>query len=150
MERLRIDLPERMDFQTELEVRIGDVNYGGHLGNDALLGLLQEARLRFLGHAGFSEKDVGGCGLIQVDAVIQYLSQAYHGNRLVIEVGIRDFDRIGFELHYRVRSPEDREIARARTGLIFYDYTRQKPCRMPAVFRERLLQNSTPLSTEKE
>ena len=49
MARVKLEIPELLPFATELEVRVGDVNYGGHLGNDALLGLLHEARIRFLG-----------------------------------------------------------------------------------------------------
>ena len=50
MARIKLDLPERFPFSTELRVRITDVNYGGHMGNDSLLGLLHEARVRFLEH----------------------------------------------------------------------------------------------------
>ncbi len=38
MKRPRIEIPERFPHETRLRVRISDVNYGGHLGNDALHG----------------------------------------------------------------------------------------------------------------
>ncbi|NDG84238.1 MAG: thioesterase, partial [Proteobacteria bacterium] len=60
MPRIKIDLPERFAFSTELSLRITDINYGGHLGNDAVLGLVHEARVRFLKHHGFSETEIGG------------------------------------------------------------------------------------------
>lgn len=145
MERVRIELPGELEFSTALDVRIGDVNYGGHLGNAEVLTLLQEARLRFLAREGFSEKDAGGCGLIQADAVVQYLSQAFHGEALRVEVGIGDRDRLGFEFLYRVRAAADgREIARARTGMLFYDYARGRVARMPEAFRDRVLGRARP------
>ena len=58
MARIKLDLPGRFPFSTELRVRITDVNYGGHMGNDALLGLLHEARVQFLAHYGLSELDI--------------------------------------------------------------------------------------------
>jgi acyl-CoA thioesterase FadM len=141
MQRLKIELPETLEFRTGMDVRIGDVNYGGHLGNAAVLVLLQEARLRFLARDGFSEKEAGGCGLIQADAAIQYLSQAFHGEALQVEVGVGESDRLGFEFLYRIRSGRDgREIARARTGMLFYDYVRGRITRRPDVFREKVLE----------
>ena len=44
MPRLTIELPGHRDFTTRVTVAIGDINYGGHLGNDAVLRLAQEAR----------------------------------------------------------------------------------------------------------
>lgn len=145
MERVKIGLPDELEFSTGLEVRIADVNYGGHLGNAAVLELLQEGRLRFLARDGFSEKDAGGCGLIQADAVIQYLSQAFHGEALRVEVGIGESDRLGFEFLYRIRAAADgREIVRARTGMLFFDYARGRVARMPEPFREKVLSRTRP------
>lgn len=63
MARLTLELPEHFAFYTEITVSIRDINYGGHLGNDAVLGLAHEARLRYLKSLGFSELDIGGLGL---------------------------------------------------------------------------------------
>ena len=45
-------------FSTQLTVGIGDINYGGHVGNDRFLLFFQEARLRFLAGFGMSEAAV--------------------------------------------------------------------------------------------
>ena len=48
MARVKLDLNGvEFVFRTELDVRITDINYGRHVGNDAMLGLLHEARLRY-------------------------------------------------------------------------------------------------------
>ena len=60
MARVKIDLPQAFQFQTEIQVRISDINYGGHLGNDALLALLQEARVQMLKQYKWSEVDIEG------------------------------------------------------------------------------------------
>ena len=46
MARVEIELPEQFPFATEIPIRISDINYGNHLGNDAVLSLAQEARVR--------------------------------------------------------------------------------------------------------
>ena len=48
MAKVKIELPEDFIFKTEIPVRISDINYGGHLGNDSLLSIVQESRVKFL------------------------------------------------------------------------------------------------------
>jgi acyl-CoA thioester hydrolase len=48
MARTKLDLPEHLGFRTELSVWITDVNYAGHLANDAVLSLIHEARTLML------------------------------------------------------------------------------------------------------
>jgi 4-hydroxybenzoyl-CoA thioesterase len=139
MARVTIELPEQFAFSTELDVRITDINYGNHLGNDALLGLLHEARVRFLAALGFSEFDCGGCGIIMCDAAIVYLAQARYGQTLVCDVAVQEPTRISCEIVYRMRDKvNNAEVARAKTGIVFFDYAQGKIARMPAAFREKL------------
>lgn len=139
MGRVRMELPESLPFHTEMEVRIGDVNYGRHLGNDAVLRLLHEARLRFLQHHGFSEENAGGAGLILRDAVIVYAAQAFHGDVLRAEVGAGNFGAAGCDFFYRLtRLIDGVEIARAKTQVVFFDYTAGRVVRMPESFSARM------------
>ena len=140
MARVKLDLPDRFGFKTELTVRIGDVNYGQHLGNDSILLFAQEARLRFLKRHDMCEGDVGGCGLIMSDAVVEYKSQAWHGDVLRVEVAVADPRRSGFDFVYRMtHRATGREVARVKTGMVFFDYTAGRPARMPEKFRAALL-----------
>ena len=52
MARLQLDPLPRYTFQVEMAVRVTDLNYGGHLGNDRLLSLVHEARVAFLAEHG--------------------------------------------------------------------------------------------------
>jgi 4-hydroxybenzoyl-CoA thioesterase len=132
MARLKLSLPEDLPFSTELTVRVGDVNYGGHLGNDSLLGLLHEARIRFLASLGYSELDVAGHGMIMGDVAIVYKAQAFLGDVLRIDVGTMDFTGSGCDVIYRVVRPADGEtIALAKTGIVLFDYDRGRPVRWP-------------------
>lgn len=135
MARVKLELPEKFDFVTEMPVRITDINYGRHLGNDALLSFIHEARVRFLASLGLSELDVGDCGLIMVDAVIVYKAQAVYGDILSIEVAARDFTPLGCDIAYRISNPKSgTEIARAKTGILCYDYSRRKVVKCPDKF----------------
>ncbi len=135
MARIKLELPESFPFSTELKVRITDVNYGGHLGNDALLGLLHEARVRFLAHYDLIELDIGGIGIIIADSVIVYKSEAFSGEMLVIAVTVMDFNRYGCDFVYQVTEKiSGREVARAKTGIVFFDYQQRAVQPVPSVF----------------
>jgi acyl-CoA thioester hydrolase len=136
MGRIRLELPKRFGFSTEIPVRISDVNYGGHLGNDSLLSLTNEARLRFLKQNGFSESNIEGFSLIMIDAVVVYKSEGFYGDVLRIEVATDNFTGYGFDLIYRIANRETgKEIARVKTGVAFFDYKRNKVVRVPERFR---------------
>jgi len=136
MPRIKLVIPEILPFVTELDIRVADINYGGHLGNDAVLALLHEARLRFLGARGWSETDIAGAGLIMTDAVVVYRSEAFHGERVRIGVGVDDCQKCGCDIVYRMTaSPDGREIARAKTGMAFFNYATRKVVPIPPAFK---------------
>ena len=125
---VRISPPENVPplFRTGLSVRIGDLNYGNHLGNDRILSFCHEARVRYLTALGFSELDFLGDGLIMRDASAVYKGQGFFGNRLDIDLWAGDFWPYGFSFTYLlVRQKDQGEIARAKTGMVFFDYTEQ-------------------------
>lgn len=137
MARTKLPMPESFTFKTEMPVRITDINYGNHVGNDAMLGLLQEARLRFLTPFGFSESNIGGrLGLIMADINVIFKYQAKYGDRLCIEVLAVEPETFGFDFYYRVSNAETgTEIAQAKSSMICFDYIRNKPARMPDPFK---------------
>ena len=141
MARERLDLPERFLFSTEIALRVSDINYGGHLGNDAVLSLAQEARMRFLKSHGWAEQDVAGVGIIMTDAVVVYRSEAFYGDVLVIDVTVADPQQLGCDFLFRmVNKVSGKEVARVKTGIAFFDYARHKPTGMPEAFRGVLAQ----------
>jgi len=134
MSRIQINFPNQNVFSTEIKIRITDLNYGGHLGNDSMLSILHETRVRFLKHFGYSEMNVAGVGIIMADAAIQFKTQAFYGERLKIEIAVGDFSRVSFEIYYRILSGT-REVALAKTGIVFYNYETKKVAAVPQEFR---------------
>jgi 4-hydroxybenzoyl-CoA thioesterase len=139
MARIKICLPDRFLFETVLEVRISDINYGNHMSNDAILRFAHEARLRFFMAYGYTELDVEGLGIIMADAAICYRAQAFHGERLRIKIGVGDPSRHGFDMIYQaINDNSGIEVARLKTGIVFFDYTAKKIALMPGRLWERL------------
>jgi YbgC/YbaW family acyl-CoA thioester hydrolase len=138
MPRIKLEPPDVYQFQTEIPVRITDLNYGSHLANDALLSIIHEARVRFLKKLHYTETNIEGYGIIMGDAAIIYKSQAYYGDILFIDIAVTDISRKTCDLFYRLSKQDSRIIAYAKTGIVFFDYKNQKPVRIPEKFLEKL------------
>jgi acyl-CoA thioester hydrolase len=134
MSRVRLDLPEKSVFTAQIPVRVTDLNYGGHVGNDSLLSILHEARVQFLKHFGFTEHNIGGRGIIMSDAVVMYKAEIFHGAMLTVEIGIMDTHEHGTDITYKVMN-EEKEVARAKTGIVFFDYEHRKIASTPSEFK---------------
>ena len=125
--RIKIPIPSKEPlFQTTQEVRVGDLNYGNHLGNDRLLLVAHEARMKFLNSLGFSELSFFGTSLIMTDAAIQYQAQAFWGDALTIKLWLEPVNDMRFDLYYLLTKNEDQKVASIKTGLAFFDYDTQR------------------------
>ena len=137
MARIKLELPEKFDYSTELTIRVNDINYGKHLGNDSVLTLIHEARLRIFNSLGLNERDENGKGLLISDAVIIYKSQGFYRDVLNIFITPDDLNKNGFDLLYKlVNKKNSLEIARAKTGIVFYDYQKKEVTNIPENFRK--------------
>lgn len=139
MARVKIELPEKFIFKTEIVIRVSDLNYGAHLGNDSILTICHEARLRFLKHFGYSELDIEGSGIIMTDAAIQYKAEGFYGDELIIEIAVMDFTKKSCDFVYRFTNKKTQKlIALAKTGIVFYDYKNKKVVSTPIQFENRI------------
>jgi acyl-CoA thioesterase FadM len=144
MPRVKLDLPSRTVFTAEIPVRVTDINYGGHLGNDSLLSILHEARVQFLKKFGFTESNIGGVGIIMSDAVLVYKAEVFYGDLLTVEIGVDDLQAVGADITYRVLM-HGKEAARAKTGIVFFDYANRKIVQTPQAFKDLFGQSIEPV-----
>lgn len=144
MERIKLQLSRQFTFSTALRIRITDINYGGHVGNDAFLSLIHEARQQFLFHYGYTELSFSGVGLIMVDAAIEYKKELNYAETVRISVAALNFNKIGFDLHYLLEVESNgiyTIAAKAKTGMLCYNYELKKKMPVP----EEALQKLTSL-----
>jgi acyl-CoA thioesterase FadM len=135
MARIKINLPEKFIFSTDIPVRITDINYGGHLGNDSMLSIIHEARVKFLKNYGFGELDAGGAGIIMTDAAICFMAEIFYGTVIKVNVALEDFNNLGCDVVFQLLdSANGKELARAKTGIVFFDYQRRRPVKIPDAF----------------
>jgi len=143
MARIKLDMPDNYLFSTELNVRISDINYGGHMGNDAVLSMVHEARLRFLKHYHYTEFDVENAGIIMTDSAIVYKAEGFHGDRIQVDVAVADFNKYGCDIYYLLSNKDTAvEVAHAKTGIVFFDYDERRVVPVPEGFRNKMLRES--------
>lgn len=134
MPRIKIDFPATLPFKTNIPVRITDLNYGGHLGNDTILTIVHEARVQYLRQWGYTELNVAGVGLIMSDAAIEFKGEAFYGDILEISIGAGELTRIGFELFYLIETEREGKrlpIAKVKTAMSCFDYQARKIVSVP-------------------
>jgi acyl-CoA thioester hydrolase len=140
MARIKIELPASFNFTTIIPVRITDINYGGHVGNDTVLSIIHEARLQFLQHYGYTEMDLGGIGMIMSDVGIEFKNELFYGDALKASVAIAEISKVSFALYYKLEKAKDDHwllVAAARTGMVCYNYTTKKIAPFPETAREK-------------
>jgi acyl-CoA thioester hydrolase len=142
MPKTKLLLPERFPYTTQIPVRITDLNYGGHVGNDSILSLIHEIRVQFLRHNGYDEFNLAGAGLIMTDVTIEFRNELFYGDIIWASVAAAEFSRVGFELFYKLEKKSGDKmisVAFARTGMICYDYAAKKIVSVPKEVCTRLL-----------
>jgi len=135
MARISLFMPGTYAYATELNVRIQDINYGNHVGHDAFVSLLHEARIRYFNHLGYTESDIEGCAIVISDLAVIYKAQALHRDRLTCEIAAGDFNQYGCDIFYRMTHAVNHTlILEAKTGIVFFNYRENKITRMPRAF----------------
>lgn len=137
MARIKIELPEHFSFSTKIPIRITDLNYGGHVGNDTVLSLIHEARVQFLKSFGYEELNIESVSLIMGDAGIEFKAELFYGDVVTAFVTATNFSRVGFDLFYKLVRNET-IVATAKTGMICYNYDTRKVVSVPPGVKEKL------------
>lgn len=134
MSRIKIDLPASFNFATSIPIRITDINYGGHTGNDTILSLIHEARVQFLASYGYKELDFEGVGMIMSDAGIEFKSELFYGEIIQASVTATNFTKVSFDVYYKLEKEIAGKkilVAAAKTGMVCYDYSTKKIAAVP-------------------
>jgi acyl-CoA thioesterase FadM len=142
MARVKIDLPKKFQFTTTIPVRITDLNYAGHAGNDAILSIIHEARAQYVKNLGYSEMEFAGTGTIMSDVAIEFKKELFFGDTVIASVAVGEFTKVGFELVYKLEKEVSGKkiiVALAKTGMVCYDYEGKKLAAIPEEAKTKLM-----------
>lgn len=143
MARVKINIPENFIVAFAIPVRINDINYGNHVGNDAFVSILHEARVQWLHQHNYTELNIDGVGLIMSDLEIEFKKESFYGDIIEVQLSSGKISVISFELYYQLFASRNGDrilLANAKTGMVCYDYTNKKVAPIPQEFKAILTQ----------
>lgn len=135
MARVKISMPEEFLYSMQYPVRFSDLDYAKHLNSVAMVHILHEARLQFLASLGLTEANVFGLGMVVTDMAIDYRSESFAKDILLIDVGVARFNRYGCDICFRItNSALDKVVCNAKQGVVFFDFDKYKIAAVPPAF----------------
>jgi acyl-CoA thioester hydrolase len=134
MARVKLTMPEDIITAISVPVRITDINYGDHVGNDSFIAIIHEARMQWLQQYGYTELNIEGTGLILADLAVEFKSESYYGDVVEIKIAIAEISKVSFELYYQLSTKRNDKVvvlAIAKTGMVCYNYEAKKVVAIP-------------------
>jgi len=126
-------------FISKYQVRISDINYGGHMGNERALVAFQQARIEWLKTIGLSEISIGeDKGLIQRRANVEYLREISLGDILNIKIYPVEIRGSYFVLSHEVTNQEGVKVLTGNVTLGSFDYSNKKLAKIPNTLKKIL------------
>jgi len=140
MERVSLEFPNAAVIHRHpLTVRVTDMNYGRHLGHDALVSLLHEARMQAFASLDLPEWDMHGYPSVVVDLTVQYQQEARFPDALVIETAVPDPEGKALTVFHRVTKAETGDVvATARVNKLLIDLAAGRPVAIPDAVKQTL------------
>jgi acyl-CoA thioester hydrolase len=126
---------EEYEFIYKLAAQIGHVNYSGHVGHDALIAMVWEARVHLFRTLGLVELDLGDgkTGIIMTDLVVTFKKDASLFEEITIESHVAEIVKKRFRIFHRL-SKAGELIALVETGFAAFNYTIHRTVSVPQTF----------------
>ena len=141
MARVKLEMPDNKIVVVSVPVRITDINYGNHLGNDSFVSIIHEARMLWLQQYSYTELNIEGTGLILADLMIEFKSESYYGDTIEVAIAVGEISKVSFELYYQLHTKRNDKLillALAKTGMVCYDYAIKKVVVIPEKLKKIL------------
>ena len=133
---------ELADFSTvvTLPVQWGDQDAFGHVNNAVPLRWFETSRIAYLEDNGLAHLMTGdGLGPIVASITCNYRRQVLYPDTIRVGTRIAELGRSSMTLGHAVFSNSHRAIvADGQTVVVFFDFQRQRPTRIPPEIREKL------------
>jgi acyl-CoA thioester hydrolase len=120
-------------FTIPVTVRVAEINYGNHVGYQHFLSYFQESRIAYLRQLGFSERDIGGYGMIVSEVTCRYRRELFLGDLIDVGCRIPEMKSKAFIMEYRIEKMNTTCATGATTNLCF-DYAAKKVVPLPGEF----------------
>jgi acyl-CoA thioester hydrolase len=115
----------------------------GHVNNAVYLSYFEEARIRFFNEIVEEDWDWSKTGIILAKNEVEYLAPIYHGDRLLIDVSIKEMRNKSMTVTYRFWNGKEELCAKGSSILVTFDHAAGKTIPIPELWRERFTENKS-------
>ncbi len=139
MPRVRNEVQKEYEFKCKIEVRMNDINMGGHVGNTQMIAITHDARIKLYKELGISELDLGDgkTGMVVADIAANFKAEVFLDDEVIVRSHIGEIGNTGFRLFHNVES-NGITAALIETGIVAFNFKERKAAGLPQAFEERL------------
>ena len=130
-------------FSIPIQVRIGDINYGNHVGYHCFFLYFQDARISYLGQFGYSESNIEGYAMIVAEASCKYKHEVFHGDALEVKCRTSHIRNKSFRINYEIEK-DGIPCAEGQTINMCLDRNSKKVVKLPSSFVKTVLEYEGP------
>lgn len=127
-------------YKHQVRVRYAETDNMGYVYYGNYAAYYEVARTEMLRSTGISYKELEDMGVMLpvIELHCQYIKAAKYDDLITINIYIREKpgNRIKFE--YELFNEEGELLNTGSTQLVFVDMERNRPCRPPAIFQEKM------------
>ena len=126
--------PARYPYRTVIEPRYGDLDTNMHFNNVALLGMLEEARVRFHRITGYYDLHEEFSSMM-ANMSIDYLGQGFYPHGLEVHVAAAQMGRTSHTVN-QLAMQDGRVVAFARSVIV--SVREGRPVPLPQAYHDRI------------
>ncbi|MCT1526897.1 MULTISPECIES: acyl-CoA thioesterase [Sphingobacterium] len=127
-------------YKHQVRVRYAETDNMGYVYYGNYAAYYEVARTEMLRSTGISYKELEDMGVMLpvIELHCQYIKAAKYDDLITINIYIREKPGIRIKFEYELFNEEGELLNTGSTQLVFVDMERNRPCRPPAIFQEKM------------
>ncbi|WKK57300.1 thioesterase family protein [Sphingobacterium sp. BN32] len=127
-------------YKHQVRVRYAETDNMGYVYYGNYAAYYEVARTEMLRSTGISYKELEDMGVMLpvIELHSQYIKAAKYDDLITINIYIREKPGIRIKFEYELFNEEGELLNTGSTQLVFVDMERNRPCRPPAIFQEKM------------
>ena len=127
-------------FETKVRVRYAETDQMGYVYYGNYAAYYEVGRVEMLRSLGLSYKSLEASGIMMpvLEMCSKFLKPARYDEEIIVKIYLKEKPGIRIRFEYELFNEEGELINTAETKLVFVDMKRNKPCKPPVDFMNRL------------
>lgn len=126
--------------ETKIRIRYAETDKMGYVYYGNYASFYEVARNEMLRSTGITYKDLEDMGIMMpvTDLVCKYHQPARYDDLITIKVYIKERPMVRIQFEYEIYNQNGVLLNTGYTQLVFVDMEKNRPCRVPQIFQEKM------------